>query len=792
MSQKFYSFPKRLTRRVVFAVLAVMGIIAAIIFVTSMRMIVTETQGRYFSIMHTINEKIEKVLLEYVVSMRNVRSAVEHNLDSPEQLKHVLMGMMELNPNMLGYCAAFEPDYFPQQGRWFEPYVYSSGKGGNKKVHYVQIGSVHHDYLKADWYQKGMNTEIGLFVEPYYDPDGAKDMVVSYVLPIRDQTGRKIGVLGSDVSWEWLRRKMNKIELKSNKSGLIEIDEDDNTDLLFDTFVIGPTGNFILHWGKTLNQHDNYFTYAKATRDTIDDRVGRLMIERKEGTATMEVNGKRSFVIYRPIKYTNWSMAMVVPEKALYAPGLVIGVIILICIFIGLQIIYWICKATIRRATHPLHALAKSADEVAKGNFNAPLPELRYNDEIRLLRDSFGNMQESLGLYVEQLKVTTAEKASIENELSIANEIQMSMLPQTFPERSDVSIYGTLKPARAVGGDLFDYFFRDGKLFFCIGDVVGKGVSAALLMTVTKSLYRAYSAHEDMPENIISKINHLLSEYNDVNLYVTFFAGVLDLQSGRMRYCSAGHEPPVLIGDDATMLPYIPGFSIGCFSDTDYQAQEVVIEPNTTLFLFTDGLTEANDGKGHMFERERMMDVARQAIGEGCVSPRPLIETMTKAVTSFVGEAEQSDDLTMLAIQRLSSSTLIMKASEAEYPRMKTFLKTFAESVHLSDYEAGKMRLGIEEGIGNIIDYSGATEIILCVGVSDGQLRVTITDDGRPFDPTKVPEPDLDVSGEDRQVGGLGIMFMRQMSDSFTYRREENRNILFLNRTITNENAAEN
>ena len=784
MKEKFRSFYRRLTRRVVLAVLAVMSIIAVITFITALEMMVTETKGRYLSIMRTSNEKIESVLQEYVVAMRNVRSVVENHLDSPELLEATLKRMIELNPNILGYGAAFEPDFFPQKGRWYEAYVYSRDK---KHFHTLELGSASHDYLTTDWYRQGLTADGGYFVEPYSDPDAAVDSVVTYVLPIRDKSGRKIGVLGGDVSLRWLQDKMERIEQKSNQSGLLEIDSLDRSDLLFDTFVIGSTGNFILHRGKRRPIYKNYFTYAESTADTTDDVVGRRMIAGKKGVATMrmKLDGRRSFIIYHPIKYTDWSMAMVVPEKALYAPGLYLGVFILVCILIGVQLVYWICKVTIRRATRPLHALAESADEVAQGNFNAPLPELRYNDEIRQLRDSFGNMQESLALYVDQLRQTTAEKASIEQELSIANEIQMSMLPQTFPDRSDVSIYGTLKPARAVGGDLFDFFFRDGKLFFCIGDVVGKGVSAALLMTVTKSLFRAYSANEDMPERIVTRINATMSENNDPSLYVTFFAGVLDLQSGRMRYCSAGHEPPVVIGCEAVMLPCEPNFSIGCFDDMVYESQEYELGADSTLFLFTDGLTEAGDGHGGLFGRDRVMEESRQAIDEGCVSPQPLIETMTKAVTSFVGDAEQSDDLTMLAIQRLSASTLYMKASAAEYPRLKPFLNTFAERVHLSDYETGKMRLAVEEGIGNIIDYSGATEIILSVGISDGQLCVTISDDGRPFDPTKVPEPDLNVPGEDRQVGGLGILFMRQMSDSFTYRREDNRNILCIRRTIS-------
>ena len=221
MKEKFRSFYRRLTRRVVLAVLAVMSIIAVITFITALEMMVTETKGRYLSIMRTSNEKIESVLQEYVVAMRNVRSVVENHLDSPELLEATLKRMIELNPNILGYGAAFEPDFFPQKGRWYEAYVYSRDK---KHFHTLELGSASHDYLTTDWYRQGLTADGGYFVEPNSDPDVAVDSVVTYVLPIRDKSGRKIGVLGGDVSLRWLQDKMERIEQKSNQSGLLEID----------------------------------------------------------------------------------------------------------------------------------------------------------------------------------------------------------------------------------------------------------------------------------------------------------------------------------------------------------------------------------------------------------------------------------------------------------------------------------------------------------------------------------------------------------------------------------------
>ena len=220
--------------------------------------------------------------------------------------------------------------------------------------------------------------------------------------------------------------------------------------------------------------------------------------------------------------------------------------------------------------------------------------------------------------------------------------------------RDDISIYGTLKPAKAVGGDLFDFFIRDSKLFFCIGDVLGKSISAAMLMTVTRSLFRAYAANEDKPEVIITRINKMMCESKDSELFVTLFVGVFDLLSGHLSYCSAGHEPPVLIGSKAVELPFVPAFPVGSFPNSNYQALETVMAPGDILFLFTDGLKEAMNEDREMFKRESSFTVVQQAIAEGNLSPQSLILRMEEAVENFVGEAEQSDDLTMLAIQRLA------------------------------------------------------------------------------------------------------------------------------------------
>jgi sigma-B regulation protein RsbU (phosphoserine phosphatase) len=242
----------------------------------------------------------------------------------------------------------------------------------------------------------------------------------------------------------------------------------------------------------------------------------------------------------------------------------------------------------------------------------------------------------------------------MESELKIAHDIQMSMLPKTFPpypERDDIDIYGTLTPAKAVGGDLFDFYIRDNQLFFCIGDVSGKGIPASMFMAVTRSLFRNISAHVAYPERIAYTLNNALTEGNETNMFVTLFTGVLDLATGHLCYCNAGHNAPLLVGRDVGELPCQPNLPLGIMGEFQFEAQEVDLDPDTTIFLFTDGLNEAENAFHEQFGDERIAKVANRLLATHEHQPINITYEMYQAVHNFVNGAEQSDDLTMLAIQ---------------------------------------------------------------------------------------------------------------------------------------------
>ena len=390
---------------------------------------------------------------------------------------------------------------------------------------------------------------------------------------------------------------------------------------------------------------------------------------------------------------------------------------------------------------------------------------------------------------LKRLKKVNAEKERIDGELRVASEIQQSMLPQGELRVEGLELKGMLKPARQVGGDLYDYYIRDEKLFFCIGDVSGKGAAAAMLMGVIHSLFRSASAHENNPARVMQTINETSCQNNESNMFVTLFIGVLDLPTGLLRYCDAGHDAPfVLHGTTSTLLPVKPHLPVGVFEDMKYDVQTATILPDSTIFLYTDGLTEAKNTARKQFGIERVKDLMEGFVNE---SPQEMLEKIVAAVECFVKNAEQSDDLTMLAVRYVPvafestlSRELTIKNDVHEVAEFSRFIKSVNEELGLETSLARQIRLAVEEAVVNVIDYAypeGVEGDITVQVLSDGRvMHVKIIDSGVPFDPTEIQKADTTLSAEDRRIGGLGILLVREQMDSINYERTDGKNVLTL------------
>ncbi len=449
-----------------------------------------------------------------------------------------------------------------------------------------------------------------------------------------------------------------------------------------------------------------------------DRNIGKTMLAHR-GTCVMEIDGVKSRLYYRSFNYVNWTMVIVAPLDVIMANAKVLNIIILAVMIIGLLAIYLFCRRQIKEIADPF----------------------------------------------------AAQKAAVDRELTIAHDIQMGLLPQSFPEHSDIDLYATQTPARDVGGDLYDYFVHKGRLVFCIGDVSGKGVPAALLMAVMRAMFRSETRRACSAAEIVGTMNRNLSEEYAGGDFVTMFVGILDLASGHLDYCNAGHEAPLLSGQP---LPVLPNLPVGALADWTYEGQQEQLQSGDMLFLSTDGLSEAKNAADEQFGRKHVLQLAND---HRSLAAKPLIELMMSEVSSHTGDALQSDDITMLAVRWLGNG-LTLKPSMDDIGRLAPFITSAANRAGIEGKEAKRLRLAAEETVANIINYGQATAIKLQATVADNQLELTIDDDGLPFDPTQDSPTDLSVPPDQRPPGGLGIMLLHQMTDGLDYQRIDGHNVL--------------
>ncbi|MBE6255813.1 MAG: HAMP domain-containing protein [Prevotella sp.] len=748
---------------------------------------------------------MDGVLADIDSRISNVETAVEtaaafadRNTQDESLCYELLYRLISKNNDIAAATLLYRENFFPDLGRYYAPTVTRDPLTGELAAD--EIGGPDNDfcYLETDsnWIYTNI-LEKGYWCLPYVDSMSTKRAMVTYSVPLYDAEDSLYAVLCADVALDWVR----------------DIVEDAKPYPYSRVIVLSRDSQYVCHpepeWIQTVNVID----HATQLQDTDYLNLASRMLSWKRGTDTLQedvtymatddkAHDESTIVYYAPVPRVQWSVSFTMPESKIMEQPNILRRSMLILLVVMLVLISIVLNLVVRAQIWPLKQLALASQEIAKGHFNKPLPKISTHDEIRNMRDSFEEMQSSLAHYINELQVSTAAKASIQSELKVASEIQMSMLPKLFPpypDRDDIDIFGALAPAKAVGGDLYDFYIRDEKLFFCIGDVSGKGVPASLVMAVTRSLFRTISQHESQPDRILSQINNTLSDQNESNMFVTLFAGALDLPTGRLRYSNAGHDSPLLVGDGIQLLPCDSNIPAGVIQNWKYTPQETMIAPQTTIFLYTDGLTEAENKQHELFGEDRLAAVAEACAKAQEQKPQHLIERMTKAVQTYVGDAEQSDDLTMLAIQYTKSMraehmhrTITLPNDVQKVPELAQFVEEVCEEVGVDMATTMQLNLALEEAVVNVMNYaypSGVTgNIDIDARANDVRLKFTISDSGSPFDPTEKEEVDTTLSAEERSIGGLGIHLIRQIMDSINYEYVDGKNVLTLRKRLNTQN----
>ena len=764
-------------------------IFAALIFVTAMSFffysardaVAQEAISRASQTLDKTSLRVEGILnrVEGVAGM--AEWLVLRHPDVADSMFVYSRSMILNNPDFYNCSIAFEPNYFKEHGRYFSAY----SKHDGDSIRTMQGGNDNYQYFYMDWYLLPKLLDQPCWTEPYMDydvPSNTSEMVSSYCKALKDPNGKVFAVVNISLSLKWLSNTISAVKPYPNSYSI----------------MIGRGGTYFVHPDSTKISRETIFTQTLEHPDTAITALGHAMQNGEEGMKRMEINGEDCYVFYKPLGKTGCSMAIVCPESDIFGGFNRLRHTVTGIVCIGLLLMLFFFIRIITRELIPLRRLAEEAETIASGHFDTVLPDFKRIDEIGQLSHTFNNMQQSLVKYIDELKSTTSQKVSFERELKIASGIQMGMLPKDFPtsrERDDVQLYASLTPAREVGGDLFDFYFRDEKLFFCIGDVAGKGVPASLFMAVTRSVFRTISARESMPDRIIASLNATIIDMNESNMFVTLFVGVLDLPTGRLRYCNAGHDAPLLVGAGMGPLTCDSNIPVGVIPSWKFTLQETRIFTGTTIFLFTDGLTEAENANHEQFQLERISEVAEQSLERQEQNPKQLIDQMTTAVHQFVGDAEQSDDLTMMAIQyiKLQSDvrirrSIVLPNNVQATPRLAAFVEEMCEAVGFSPSDTTMINLAVEEAVVNVMKYAYPPDtkgdVTIEAVSNDVRLKFTIIDSGAPFDPTVQSQVDTTLSAMERPIGGLGIHLVRQIMDSINYERMDNLNVLTLRKKL--------
>ena len=568
-------------------VLAMMAVIAAVVYFTVRGYMLDEARQRYLNILLENHQEMRRWLSDVDVAVRNSVHEIERDIDDPDKMFDCMERIVRQNPTIAGCAVLFEHDYYPSKGRLFVPCARRDSVGN---VRVSRIDSTYQSYFYGSWFKERIKKDTCEWTKPYMESrefagDQEPRQLVTYTVPIRNSAGRVVAILGADMPLGELRERLMEDVKEMNEQ--YEQGQQHQSYLL----VVDREGMLIMHPDK------------ERLMTNYESRIGREM-KAHRGNCMTEVDGVKSVLYYRNIKHTNWVMVIVTPEDVILSNGLMLNLIILMVMVVGLVVIYLFCR-----------------------------------QQIKGIADPFA-----------------AQKAAQDRELNIAHDIQISMLPTRLDSglAEQLDLCATLTPARDVGGDLYDYFVRDNSLYFCIGDVSGKGVPAALVMTMTRSAFRLLTESETDLSRIVCRMNDMIVRDNDLSVFVTFFIGILDLDTGQLSYCNAGHKAPYLLcekGEGKQVLSTLSverNLPVGAMPDWTFIAQETTLAPGSTLFLYTDGLDEAEDVGHQMFGKERIKEVLNSSSTTDC---HVLVERMTQAVADFVGGNEQSDDLTMMALR---------------------------------------------------------------------------------------------------------------------------------------------
>lgn len=425
-----------------------------------------------------------------------------------------------------------------------------------------------------------------------------------------------------------------------------------------------------------------------------------------------------------------------------------------------------------------IRKINESLAQITDGNLNV-IVDVRDNEEFASLSDDINSTVATLKNYIDEAA------ARFDKDLEIAKKIQHSALPSVFPpypNRKDFSIFASMDAAKEVGGDFYDFYLLDeNHLAFLVADVSGKGIPGAMFMMTSKTLIKSHAESGLAVNDVFTQVNAQLCENNEADMFVTAWMGILNLESGLVRYANAGHNPPLVRHKDG-YYEYLKGkanFVLAGMEGVRYKEQQLQLQPGDEIYLYTDGVTEAHDINKQLFGEERLRASLNKTTG---MTVDEICKKVKKDVDVFQGEAEQFDDITMLCIHwnEVENKMLSINPTMESVPLVAAFVEEHLEKFEVPAKLAVKLMVAVDEIYSNIVRYSGASEAQIRLVKEEEIVQLIFRDNGEPYNPLTAKAPDVTASAEDRAIGGLGIFMVRKMMDNVEYEYTNDRNKLTL------------
>jgi sigma-B regulation protein RsbU (phosphoserine phosphatase) len=763
-----------------------MAAVAVVFYVAMRGLLVENARSDMRDLAQQATRGLEATLGSVQVSAAALAANASGIGREPLNLRTLLHSAVMSDEDIFGAMLIIEPGRLSPEDPGFSWYVRRSVTGRFES----SVADLGYDYRVMPWYIRTTTAERPWWSEPYANAATGGTLYTTYNLALRRPgigglPGVAIGMVSLDVPVARLSALLGELP----------------SDAELRPVLFSPELQVVLHPNPALRMKaslpamvgDGGRTDLAPLLQALQKGEG-LEIEHVTAAAGFDSpKGERRYTLAYPVDDTGWAFALSASNGYVVSRlnritlwGLLAG---LLGVLVGMALV----RRTSGLIARPIEDLTESARHFALGEFDYPLAHVKRVDEVGVLARAFDRARSSIKQQMEEIADMGAARMKIEREFNIARDIQLAMLPTGMRFQADdvhVEMHGLLQPAKAVGGDFYNLFERDGDaVWFVIGDVSDKGVPAALFMTRTMTVLEVAAQLGGSPGRALKEAAKHLVAGNETCMFATVLCGVLELRTGALSLASAGHEAPVLLHADGRreFLPVPSEEPLGVSVADDYPVWRGRLLPGDTLFTYTDGITEAFDRGNEAFGTQRLLDALDPALDAKAQCKR-----VVDAANSFAGDAPQSDDITVFALRYKRDPRAHERFTVRAYLRAP--LPPNAVSDLISEIDSGlaghglpatlmhDVHLVVEEVTCNVFAHGQVRgrdpALELLVSVDSQKLCMEFRDDGRPFDPLSQPAPDLDADIGDRPIGGLGVHLVRELAEEVAYSRDDHHNVL--------------